>query len=62
MSFDQYGGLFSVCGSCVEVYKPRKAQKIAKLGVGSEITDMKFGPKNKYILLGTADGALKVFK
>jgi len=58
--FDQYGIYFGMCGETVEIYKVKKANKVTEIGKGN-YTDLKFGPKNSYIVVGTNNGELKIF-
>eukprot|EP00826_Nyctotherus_ovalis_P066765 TRINITY_DN9900_c0_g1_i2.p1 TRINITY_DN9900_c0_g1~~TRINITY_DN9900_c0_g1_i2.p1 ORF type:complete len:329 (-),score=38.36 TRINITY_DN9900_c0_g1_i2:99-1085(-) len=58
--FDSYGVYFGVCGESIELYKVRKIAKVGEIGKG-KYTDLKFGPKNSYIVAGTDSGELKIF-
>ena len=59
--FDQYGMYFGMCGNVVDIYKARGANKIAEIGEG-DFTDLKFGQKNEWIVAGTTEGMIKIFK
>ncbi len=71
-TFDQYGVYFGVAGDVVELYKSHGGVKVAQLEEKATFTDLRyrtrlceksrFGPKNEFIVAGTAEGTLKLFK
>lgn len=57
ITFDPYGVNLAACGKRVEVFSVKKASYMTELGRG-DFTDIKFGPKDSYIIVGNYTGQL----
>lgn len=60
-AFDPYGVCVGMCGSVVEVYKMQGKNRVVSVGEG-KFTQLRFGSRNSFIVAGTNDGLLKIFK